>query len=103
MHHQTEDGVAAQARARAGYDRGWHPILAAVEIEPGFWRMLSDDTVYGEVRMVRRGPEVGYRATAGSGELVGYFRTLRSAAMAVHRRFLRAHGAGEFQGYPTLH
>lgn len=74
----------------------WHPLLAAVEPEPGVWVMVAQyGEQYGVIRMVRRGSEVGYRADLGAeGErgLVGYFRTLRAACVAVHRRWIAAHG-----------
>jgi hypothetical protein len=74
-------------------DVTWHPILAAVELEPGHWQMIAQyGAVYGEVQIVKRGSEVGYRATTPN-ELVGYFRTLRAACAAVHARFVRSHGA----------
>jgi len=49
---------------------------------------------------VRRGAEVGYRGDDVTGQLVGYFRTLRSTCQAVHIHFVRSHGAPEFRGYP---
>lgn len=71
----------------------WHPIMAAQEVEPGRWVMI--DTLgepYGRVRFVRRGEEVGYRADDAAGNLIGYYRTLRAATSAVHRRFISTHG-----------
>lgn len=79
----------------------WHPILAAEEQTPGHWLMLDPDgRTYGAVTLVKRGDQVGYRADSPKRELLGYFTTLRTACMAVHKAFLRSHGAGEFQGYP---
>jgi hypothetical protein len=101
MKHDSVDGEAARTRAGRSYTSGWHPILAAVELEPGHWRLLAQyDDVYGEVRLVRRGPEVGYRAQDAQAQLIGYYRSLRSACSAVHMVFVRSHGAPEFQGYP---
>ena len=77
----------------------WHPLLAAREIEPGHWFMLDGlGEPYGEVRMVRRGGEVGYRADRcdARGEQpvrIGYFLTLRRATAEIHADFIRAHGA----------
>jgi hypothetical protein len=53
---------------------------------------------YGQIRFVRRGDQVGYRADRcdSSGtvtDLVGYYRALVPAAAAVHSAFLRSHGA----------
>jgi hypothetical protein len=80
----------------------WHPILAAQEIEPGFWRMIDPSGVaYGEIRLVRRGREIGYRAESVRGDWVGYYTTLRASTRGVHMAFVRSHGAGDFQGYPT--
>lgn len=70
----------------------WHPILAAIEVSPGVWEMIdAQGKKYGDVRFVRRGDELGYRADR-DGELVGYYKTLRSARKAVHERFLASHG-----------
>ena len=77
---------------------GWNPILAAVEREPGHWEMLSQyDKKYGDVRLVRRGVEVGYRAVvlavgAERPVVVGYFRSLRASCEAVHLAWVRTHG-----------
>ncbi|WP_235492589.1 MULTISPECIES: hypothetical protein [unclassified Leifsonia] len=62
------------------------------------------DHEYAEIRLVRRGPEVGYRAEM-RGELVGYFRTLRRACEDAHHAFIRAHAPGGAPnggaGYPV--
>jgi hypothetical protein len=98
MQHKTEDGVAAQVRARAGYEASWHPILAAVESEPGQWLMMAQfGRCYGVIRYLRIGGEWGYRAVtwaerSDERQLIGYFRTLRAACWAAHRRFLASHG-----------
>lgn len=72
----------------------WHPILEAREPEPGHW-VLHDglDEPYAEIRLVKRGGEVGYRAVM-RGELVGYFRTLRTSCEEAHQLFVRAHAPG---------
>jgi hypothetical protein len=84
----------------------WHPILAAVEDQPGVWRMVAQyGRCYGIVCLVKRGKEVGYRATtwaerAEEIELVGYFRTLRAATWAVHYRYIRSHSPTGFAPDP---
>ncbi len=74
----------------------WHPIMAAVEVEPAVWVMFAQyQRPYGVIRLVKRGNEIGYRADTWAEQLerrevVGYFRTLRAAAMAIHQRYLSA-------------
>jgi hypothetical protein len=77
----------------------WHPVLAARETQPGRWYMVDGlGKLYGQIRFVKRGDQVGYRADrcdehgAPTG-LVGYYRALVPATAAVHAAFLRAHGA----------
>ena len=75
----------------------WHPILAAVEIEPGRWELRGyGDRLYGEIRFVRRGPELGYRAEFvdrdGGRRDPRYWRSLSAACVDVHRRFVADHG-----------
>lgn len=61
------------------------------EDAPGFWRMVAQyNRTYGTVRLIRRGGEIGYRADCipspgADAVLVGYFRTLRAAAVAIHQ------------------
>ena len=99
MTHHERDGVAAVARARAGY-RGatWHPIQSAVEVSPGTWWMV---TQYGDryaiIVLLTIGGERGYRAVTGDDDpgarrLIGYFRTLRAATERAHKAWL-AHQA----------
>jgi hypothetical protein len=58
------------------------------------------DRVYGEIRIVRRGGEVGYKATDAEGDLVGYFRTLRASARAIHVAYVAGHSRpGGINGY----
>ncbi|MCU1543920.1 MAG: hypothetical protein JWM50_1785 [Microbacteriaceae bacterium] len=77
----------------------WHPILAARETAPGHWFLIDGlGRSYGQIRFVKRGDEVGYRADrcdelGGVTDLVGYFRALRAATAAVHSAFLRSHGS----------
>jgi hypothetical protein len=83
----------------------WHPILSTRETEPGRWYLI--DTLgrpYGLVCFVRRGEELGYRAdrTEQDGtvtDTIGYFRSLRAAAWAIHSAFLRSHGAPNRTSY----
>ena len=83
----------------------WHPMLAAVEVEPGVWQLTSQTGPYAIVRLLEIGGERGYRATtyAEPRILIGYRRTLRAACEAAHRHWLRQHGPdpGEHQ-YPDL-
>jgi hypothetical protein len=68
-------------------DPVWHPILAAVESEPGQWVMIDPLGIrYGDVQLIRRGPGVGYRGRDAALELVGYYRTPKAATRAVHMR-----------------
>lgn len=75
----------------------WHPILATDERTPGTW-ILTDTTgvEYGQVSFIRRGDDLGYRATLLSlhdrpAAHAGYFKTLMAATMAVHRAFIAEH------------
>ena len=76
----------------------WHPLLAAVEDAPGFWRMVAQhDRTYGLIRLIRRNGALCYSAFAitrpgQEGELIGYYATLRGAAEQVHRRDLNSKG-----------
>jgi hypothetical protein len=73
-------------------DPVWHPILAALEIEPGHWALIDPLGIrYGDVQLVRRGPEIGYRGRDEALELVGYYRTLKAATKAVHMVYVRKH------------
>lgn len=72
----------------------WHPLLAAVEQQPGLWHMTSQTGIYAVVRLIRIGDETGYRATTFDEprRLLGYRRTLRSACELAHRAWVRGHG-----------
>jgi hypothetical protein len=93
-----KDGLDAEERARSGYRGEWHPLLAAVEGPAGTWTMRAPDGApYGVIRALELGGERGYRAVTWAVEsrdrqLIGYYRTLRAAAMATHRRYLAGHG-----------
>lgn len=94
----VQDALDAQTRARRTYRQGWHPVLSAVETEPGVWLMVAQfGEVYGIIRLISIGPERGYRVTTAAErredrKLVGYFTTLKSAAVAAHTRWIRGHG-----------
>jgi len=93
-----DDMIATVTRRHSAPTATWHPILAAVEQQPGLWHMVARyDNTYGVIELVRRGNEVGYNATTwadapGDRELVGYYRKLTAACEAVQRRFLDSHG-----------
>jgi hypothetical protein len=77
---------------------GWHPLMATREVEPGVWVMVDPyNRPYGLIRLVRRGGELGYRCERrlhdDSTKLVGYYRTLRTAAYVIHRAFVADHAA----------
>jgi hypothetical protein len=81
----------------------WHPILSAVEVEPGQWHLTAQTGVYGVVRLLTVGGVLGYRAvTYGEPRvLIGYYRTLRAACAAAHTAYLRTHGPHPSTvGYP---
>jgi hypothetical protein len=103
MQHEVGDAHAAVRRAREGFLRDWHPILAAVEVSPGEWHMLSPSGErYAVIRALVIGGEPGYRAVTGEEtdrRLIGYFRSLRAATMQAHRRWLDGHArAGGVNG-----
>jgi len=98
MRHQVQDGVDAARRARARDDGGWHPIMAAVELEPGLWHMITPtDERYAIIALLTIRGEKGYRvvtwaAASSDRRLVGYYRTLRAASAAGHQNYLRGLG-----------
>jgi hypothetical protein len=94
MQHHERDGVAAVARARSTYRSGWHPLNAAIEVEPGEWWLVAQyGDRYAIIRLLEIGGERGYRAVTGEAEssqrrLIGYFRTLRAATERAHKHWL---------------
>lgn len=76
----------------------WHPILAALEHDPGVWLMIDPaGKRYAIVRLLRRGGELGYRAVTWAErsedrQLIGYYRNLRAATAAAHMHFISKHG-----------
>lgn len=71
----------------------WHPILAARETRPGYWRMIDPSgRMYGTIELVRTGSgDVRYKAVR-DGEIIGWATTLRRACEGVHRAYINAHG-----------
>lgn len=61
----------------------WHPMMDAVEIDPGLWRLTpgSLGPTYAQVQFVRRGPDLGYRAESIDGVLIGYYTNFRAACV----------------------
>lgn len=85
--------------------RDWHPILNAVEHEPGVWTLTAQTGPYAVIRLLTIGGELGYRAVTyrEPRQLVGYYRTLSAACRAAHRHYLSEHGpASSTVGYPSL-
>ena len=69
----------------------WHPILAAVEREPGIWDMVDPMGVaYGHVEIRRTSDGLRYRCEH-RGELIGWATSLRVACLRIHRAYIRAH------------
>lgn len=64
--------------------------MQASEYEPGKWVIFDiHEKPFGMIDFVRRGDERGYKATlwaqqSDQRQLVGYYRNLRAAAMAIH-------------------
>ncbi|WAB80793.1 hypothetical protein OVN18_09465 [Microcella daejeonensis] len=81
----------------------WHPVLAAVEHEPGHWILTAQTGPYAVVEIIRNCNETGYRASTyvEPRRVVGYRLTLKSACEIAHRAWIRRHGPdpGENQ-YP---
>ncbi len=82
----------------------WHPILAAIEYEPGSWRMVAQHgRIYGEVQFRRINGELGYRAYDRGQNDMGVFPTLRDACAAIHRVDIAAHGHRALPNDPRGH
>ena len=64
-------------------------ILDSVEDPVGTWTLFTTGSVtsgrsaYGTIQLVRRGPEVGYRAELRDFGVVGYYRSLLGAAQGI--------------------
>ena len=73
--------------------RDWHPILAAKEYEPGRWVIFDGmDKPYALIDLVKRGGELGYRATTWNAEktegvVIGYYRSVAGACARVHHEY----------------
>jgi hypothetical protein len=106
MRHKEQDGVDARGRAAVDYRPDWHPLLAAVETSPGEWVMVAQHEVrYAVIRLLELGGERGYRVVTWAERsedrrLIGYYRTLRAAAMAGHLAFVRSHSRDGFAPRP---
>ncbi len=73
----------------------WHPIMAAVEREPGVWVMVAPlGEEYGRVEIRRTPDGIRYRAEAPIGTQIGWGTSLRQACERVHHVFLAAHVPG---------
>ena len=98
MRHSVQDGVDAARRARRQDVTSWHPVIAAVEVEPGQWHMVTPtDQRYAVILLLEIRGERGYRVVTWAPDskarrLVGYFRTLRAAAWAGHQIYLSGLG-----------
>jgi len=72
----------------------WHPILAAVEVEPGQWVMPDPvGRPYAVVRLLEINGERGYRVVtyapeSGNRLLIGYYGNLRAAAFGANHWFV---------------
>lgn len=71
----------------------WHPILAAVEVEPAVWVLRDQFGEYGRVELRRTLDGPRYRCEH-AGALIGWAATLRVGCERVHAAYLRAHGPG---------
>jgi hypothetical protein len=59
----------------------------------GTWSMIGPlDKRYATIDFVRRGTELGYRVTNADDAVIGYYRTLMSAAKAAHSWFTSTRG-----------
>lgn len=107
MQHSLQDAFDTAARREASRGAVWHPLMAAVETEPGVWYMVgSTGKCRGVIRLLRRGDELGYRAVTWAPEsadrqLIGYYRTLRAACEATHQRFISEQGSGPMPVVPA--
>jgi hypothetical protein len=101
----VQDAHDAISRARKTYREGWHPILSAVETEPGIWLMVGQyGQPYAIIRSIEIGREKGYRIVTAAErredrKLIGYFTSLRAATNAAHQRWTSGHArAGGING-----
>ena len=106
MQHDRQDGVDARRRAERDHIPEWHPLLSAVETEPGVWRMVTPQgRPYAIVRSIEVGGERGYRAvtwaeSSADRRLIGYYRTLRAATKAAHDVLIESHRRIGMTGTP---
>jgi hypothetical protein len=81
----------------------WHPILAAVELEPGRWTMVDPaGREYGLIE-IRRTPDGIRYHCEHRGEEIGWATSLKVACERVHYAYIRSHspasGAAAFGQY----
>ena len=98
MRHSRQDALDTAARRAASNSGKWHPLLAAVEAEPGLWYMV-DSTLrcYGVIRFLTIRGQSGYRAVTWAKrsedrQLIGYFTTLAAATSATHEQYVQKQG-----------
>lgn len=73
----------------------WHPIMAAIERDPGVWTLVDTlDREYGRIEIRRTLDGIRYRTEAPVGTLIGWGTTLRQSCERVHDEYLRSHGPG---------
>ncbi|AWB89162.1 hypothetical protein [Homoserinimonas hongtaonis] len=95
MRHSPQDAFDTAARRASNPSTAWHPILAAVETEPGRWYMVdATNKCYGIIRFLAIN---GYRVVTWAERsedrrLIGYYTSLKAAAVATHHLFVRSHG-----------
>jgi hypothetical protein len=72
----------------------WHPLLNAVEREPGVWTMVdSTGREYGTVRIMREGGALVYVSELRGEVLGGRNVKLREAVEKVHAAYVRSFNA----------
>lgn len=100
MRHTRQDAIDTATRRAATKPVSWHPILAAIEAQPGHWYMVdATNKCYGVIRYLTIHGQSGYRAVtwaehSDDRRLIGYFTSLRAATVAAHNQYLRSHGRG---------
>lgn len=90
MRHSRQDAIDTAARRSSSKTSAWHPILAAVEVEPGHWYLVdATNKCYGIIRYLAIRGQSGYRAVTWAERsedrrLIGYYTSLRAAAVAAN-------------------
>jgi hypothetical protein len=104
VRHSRQDALDTAARRAASSERAWHPLLAAVEPEPGLWYMVDSTRLcYGVIRYLTIRGQSGYRAVTWATrseerQLIGYFTTLAAATSAAHERYVQGQGRNQMRG-----